>query len=50
MENQENVEPEAKRRKSLSLKKKKVPLEERFTVVSSKVVDKGRKVLYQRTP
>lgn len=34
----------------MSLKKHKVPLEDRFAVVSSKAVEKGKKVLYQRTP
>lgn len=48
MEDQEKVQPEAKRRKSLSLKKWKLSVEEGFIVVSLKVVKK--KDSYLTTP
>ena len=38
----ENIEPEPKRKKSLSLKKQKLPPKERFPLVSSNDVEKGK--------
>ena len=38
----ENIEPEPKRKKSLSLKKQKLPSKERFAIVSSNDVEKGK--------